>query len=100
MGYGVEIAVCGKNGGSRMVEATQNFRKNCSGVFSAISRVQILPSAFIIVIRLCTAWKMEHQRILMQFLHRLKQLIKNIRLVNGLWGRKNIETDTAIYNRF
>ena len=27
MGYGVEIAVCGKNGGSRMVEATQNFRK-------------------------------------------------------------------------
>lgn len=27
MGYGVEIAVCGKNGGSRMVEATQSFRK-------------------------------------------------------------------------
>ena len=27
MGYGVEIAVCGKNGGSRMVEATQNYRK-------------------------------------------------------------------------
>lgn len=27
MGYGVEIAVCGKNGGSRMVEVTQNFRK-------------------------------------------------------------------------
>lgn len=27
MGYGVEVAVCGKNGGSRMVEATQNYRK-------------------------------------------------------------------------
>lgn len=27
MGYGVEIAVCGKHGGSRMVEATQSFRK-------------------------------------------------------------------------
>ena len=27
MGYGVEIAVCGKNGGSRMVEVTQSFRK-------------------------------------------------------------------------
>lgn len=27
MGYGVEIAVCGKHGGSRMVEVTQSFRK-------------------------------------------------------------------------
>lgn len=27
MGYGVEIAVCGKNDGSRMVEATKSFRK-------------------------------------------------------------------------
>lgn len=27
MGYGVEIAVCGKNGGSRVVEATNSFRK-------------------------------------------------------------------------
>lgn len=26
-GYGVEIAICGKNGGSRMVEATQSFRE-------------------------------------------------------------------------
>ncbi len=27
MGYGVEIAACGKNGGSRIVETTINFRK-------------------------------------------------------------------------
>lgn len=27
LGYGVEIAACGKNGGSRVVEATNSFRK-------------------------------------------------------------------------
>ena len=28
MGYGVEIAACGRNGYSRFVEATLRFRKN------------------------------------------------------------------------